>query len=316
MIMKKIYHLFILILISTGIVSAQDESGNRDSKRNVLNGHTFQSTGVFRSPFISTDLQANVGFGSTPSLRITGVEIDGEELFAFEGKIAFVNAKVTYRQRFTPWLAMYISGDMAGRVGTNLTTILADGINTISGGRIGWLIRIKHSKKLLLAANIHVSNRTANVINVRKFVNDIINEESNPSVTNKIPAMVMEAGLRGAYAFNPTYAIQFFTELDYGESFQRENTQAYFSFGALGEMDLYPKHNVPVGLALGYVLTSDPESITANSGFSNILVGKLGYTASREFELGLELSYFNVELSSVEDNVSVAKALLVMKFFF
>jgi hypothetical protein len=314
--MKKIYYVFIIILLGAGSIAAQDEPVVPVSKRNILNGHTFQSVSLFRSSFVSTDLQANIGFGSTPALKILGVEIDDKEIFTFEGKIAFINARVTYRQRFTPWLAMYITGDIAGRLGTNLTTIMADGLNTITGGKIGWLVRIKQSKKFNLATNIHISNVTANVINVTKFVEDVLDDKPNPSVANNVPAMTMEVGLRGAYAFNPTYALQFFAELDYGESFERERTQGYFSTGIMGEMDFHPKFKVPLGLALGYVLTSDPESIAEDSGFSNIFVGKLGYSASREFELGLEFSYFDVNLSNVEKQTNVSRITLMLKFFF
>jgi hypothetical protein len=314
--MKKAIKLLSAIMIFSLILNGQEHNQTADSKREVLNGHTFQSLSHFKTSFISTHLKANIGFGSTPVLKIKGIFIDEIEILAFEGKVAFVDVGVQYQQRFTPWLAMYLNGTMAGRIGTDLSTIVADGVNTLTGFRIGWLIRIKQSKKLNLSANIHVSNVTGNFMNVSQYIDDLINENPNASLTKKVPTMVFDIGLHGAYAFNPTWGIQFFGDFAYGESFERGRSQGYYSIGISGEVDFKPKYNIPVGLVLGYVTTTDPESISADSGRSNIFLGKIGYSASKEFELGLQFSYFDVNLRSVEQETYVSKAMLMLKFFF
>ena len=310
--MNKIYSiLFTLLFVSATIVGQET-----DSKREMLNGHTFQSSSYFRTSFISTHLEANVGFGSTPALKIKGIFIDDEEILSFEGKVAFVDVAVTYQQRFTPWLAMYLKSNLAGRLGTDMSTIVADGVNTMTGFRIGWLMRVYHNKKLNLSVNVHVANVTGNFINVAQYIKDKINDVPNASVSKKVPILVVDVGFIGAYAFNPTYGIQFFSDLAYGESFERGRSQGYFSAGVLADMDFKPKFNVPIGLALGYVATNDPESISEDSGFSSIFIGKIGYSASKEFELGLQFSYFDVILRSVEGKSYVTKFMLTLKFFF
>ena len=105
-------------------------------------------------------------------------------------------------------------------------------------------------------------------------------------------------------------------DLSYGESLHRGDIQFYYSIGVQGEVDFNPKHNVPIGLALGYVTTTNTKSISANSGISNIFMGKIGYSGSEEFELGLQFSYYDVNLNAVETNVFVSKAVLMLKFFF
>lgn len=44
---------------------------------------------------------------------------------------------VEYRQRFNQWLSLYFTLSMAGRLGTDISTILANGISTVKGGNIG-----------------------------------------------------------------------------------------------------------------------------------------------------------------------------------
>jgi hypothetical protein len=313
--MKKIITAFCLVLFVSGL-TAQTQEETLVSKREVLNGHTFQQLSYFRTSFTSTHLNANIGFGSTPVLKIGTIEIDSIKLFEFEGQVVFVDVSVRYQQRFTPWLTLYLQGSMAGRLGTDMSTILADGINTLTGFEIGWLIRFYQSKKLNLSANIHVANANANFINVSQYFEDLINGVQNPSLTQKIPAMAVDVGINGGWAINPTWGLQFFGDAAFGESFDRGRDQVYYNTGIQGEVDFNPKHRVPIGLALGYVATNNPESLSSESGFSSIFIGKIGYSGSREFELGLQFSYFDVSLRSVDQKVFVFKSTLMLKFFF
>lgn len=313
--MKKVYFIICLAFFATGLFG-QDKDDNIDSKREILNDHIFQSLSYFRTSFTSTHLAANIGFGSTPALKIGSIAIDSIHLFEFEGQVVFVDIAVRYQQRFTPWLAMYLQGNMAGRLGTDMSTILADGVNTITGFKIGWLIGFYQSKKLNLSANVHVSSASANFMNVSQYFEDLINNVPNASVSQTVPAMVIDAGIMGAYAINPTWGLQFFGDIAYGESFERGRSQSYYNLGIEGEVDFNPNYKVPIGLALGYVATNNPESVSDNSGFSNIFIGKIGYTGSKEFELGLQFSYFDVNLRSVDNQVYVFKTMLMLKFFF
>ena len=313
--MKKVLSIICIAFLAIGLFG-QNKVEITDSKREILNGHTFQSLSYFRTSFTSTHLAANIGFGSTPALKIGSIAIDSIQLFEFEGQVVFVDVAVRYQQRFTPWLAMYLEGNMAGRLGTDMSTILADGVNTMTGFKIGWLIRVYQSKKLNLSANVHVSSASANFINVTQYFEDLINNVPNASVSQTIPAMAIDVGIMGAYAINPTWGLQFFGDIAYGESFERGRSQAYYNAGIEGEIDFNPNYKVPIGLALGYVVTNNPESVSDNSGFSNIFIGKIGYTGSKEFELGLQFSYFDVNLRSVDNQVYVFKTMLMLKFFF
>jgi len=314
--MKKLIYFTLILLIC--VINGQSQTDAKPEKQKIpkLNGHFFPTMGYFRSPFISTNLLTNVGFGKTSPLTIPGIEIDDYEIFYFEGQMIFVDVTIQYQQRFTPWLAMFFSTKLTGRVGSDMSTIMADGINTLSGGDIGWLIRITEHDKLYLSASVGIEYIKGTFINVTEYFEEIINNNPYPSLVKKVPATLLGVGIRGAYAFNSMYGIQFQAKGSYGESLQRENTQAYFSGGIIADVDFKPKKNVPIGLALGYTFTTAPELVMKEGESSNLIMGKIGYTGSEDFELGLQFTFYNIKLSSVEEDPFVSKLSLILKFYF
>ena len=312
--MKKF--IFLLIISSCFHININAQSDSNKIKAPTLNGHQFSSTGYISSSFINTNLQANIGIGITSPITLQGVVINDVELFAFEGKILFFDTQIQYQQRFTDWLALYGTIKMAGRIGTNMSTIVVDGVNTLSGGDIGWLIRIKQGKKFNLSADISIHKITGNFINVVKYLEDLIDNNPNASITVKVPAMSVNTGLRYAYAFNPAFGIQATGNFSYGESLRRNESAAYFSGGIVGEVDFNPNYQVPIGLSIGYGLTSFPDVVMNNGGVSNLFSSRIGYTGSTDFELGIQYSFYDMYLESLQEKAIVSKLQLILKFYF
>lgn len=313
--MKNIFTLILSLFFIGGII-AQTEPEAPRVKTQVLNDHIFPSMSSFRSSFINTSLQANIGFGTTSKIKVPGITIDDHEILGFEGSLLFVNVNVRYQQRFTPWLALYFTFGMSGRLGTDMSTILVDGVNTLSGGDIGWLIRVMKTDKFNLSASANVKNLNGNFINLSKYIEDIIDNNPNPQVIRRTPAMMVGVGVNGAYAFNSKYGLQFNTDFSYGESFERGTSKFYFTGGIIGDVDFLPKNNVPIGLALGYVLSSAPEVIMNNSGMTNTFIGKVAYTGAKDYELGLQFNYYSLKIESLDTTPYVSKIILMLKFYF
>ena len=314
--MKKLIYIIIITLMFLDTGNAQSVETTIEKKVPTLDGHTFPSTGFIRNSFVNTSLNANIGFGLTSPVRIAGLVIDDYELFSFEGQILFLDIRVQYQQRFNEWLALFMSFHMAGRIGTDMSTILVDGVNTLVGGNIGWLIRLRQTRKFNLSTRVYIQNLTGNIINVSQYFEELINNDPNPTVLKKVPAMVIGAGIQGAYAFNSTFGMQFHAEGTYGESFQRGTSKAFYSFGILGDVDFMSKHKVPVGLALGYTLSSESEIVLQDGGFINMFSGRVGYTGSNDFELGLQFTYNKVHVDSVDQSISMTTLMLILKFYF
>lgn len=318
--MRKLIYLLIILTAYSGSVVAQASDSTSISssqqKCQVLNGHRFPSTSYMRSAFISTALQADFGFGITSELEMPGIPVGDYEILSFTGQLVYVDMDVQYQQRFTPWLALFFSAKMAGRLGSDMSTILADGVNTLAGGDIGWLIRVKQTEKFLLSASFKVTNIKGNFINIPEYFEEVINDEPYPSVIKQVPGLSAGVGLRSAYAFNPTYGLQLSLGYQYGETLERGTSQGYYAGSILGDIDFNPKQEVPVGLALGYALTSSPVIVMSDGGIANLFLFKVDYTGSNDFELGLQFNMYSTYLKSIDDNVFVKKAMLSFKFYF
>ena len=131
--------LFLVILCSCfNTTIAQNKSDIIKRKIPELNGHKFLSTSHLKSPFLSTNLQTDIGFGTTSLIKIPGITIgegaNERQLLSFEGKIIYVDFNLQYQHQFTSWLSLFISMKMAGRIGADISTIVVDGVNTVSGG--------------------------------------------------------------------------------------------------------------------------------------------------------------------------------------
>ncbi len=314
--MKKLIYLFTLLFIGLGSLCAQSSGSKTEPKMPRLNGHMFLSSTYLRSSFVCTSVQADLGFGSTSIITLPGIDIGEYNILAFSGQLMFFDVDAYYKQRFTPWLAMFISLKAAGRLGTDMSTIVVDGVNALSGGDIGWLIRIALTDRLNLSAAISLSSITGNFINVRGYFEELINNEPYPTITKTVPSMMAVLGLSGAYAFNPSYGLQANLAYGYGESLERGNTQGYFTAGVLGDLDFNPRRQVPIGLGLGYTLSSAPLIVMSDGGTANLFLVKISYTGSDDFELGLQFTYYNLQLSSVDEESFVTKTMLSFKFYF
>ena len=123
-------------------------------------------------------------------------------------------------------------------------------------------------------------------------------------------------GLHGAFAFNDMFGLQASAQMQYGESFTREMNQDYYNFGIVGDVDFMPRQNAPVGLALGYTLTSSPQIVMTKDGYANIFMWKIAYTGSNDFELGIQYTFYKIEIEEQENDPSVNSAMFLLKFYF
>ena len=312
--MKKI--LIIWLFLGLSFTGYSQQSSETLFKKNRLNGHVFLDYSRFNNPFIATSLRINVGTGSTSTITIPPMEINGILTPAINGTIMFTEGEMTYQQRFTPWLSLNIRTMLIGRFGADAFSLLFDGVNTISGGSIGWRIRMIQSKKLILSSGIFVENLSGSFINLKQFVNDIIDGDPNASIIKNTPALTGGFNIEGAYAFNETWGIMAETQIAYGETFIRSSEKITSRTSILGEADFYPKHKLPLGLGLGYMLSSTPETSMEGGDYLSMGLLKIAYTGSPDFDLGMEYLTYKMKLSEKIKNPFVIQLLLSFKFYF
>jgi hypothetical protein len=314
--MKKFIILAVVLLASSFYAISQDSVETPRVKTPVLNGHTFPSVISYHSPFINTSFLAIIGLGQTSTLTIPGFNIGEYEIFAFEGRLLFSTVTVNYQQRFNDWLALYISPRLAVRLGTDMSTILVDGVNTISGGEIGWLIKIYEGKKVYLSGSLGIRNITGSFINVRDYFAELINNNPDPSVSKVIPSMSVTGGLSFAYAISPTFGMQVSAGYAYGESLIRGETNGFYNGGIVFDADFNPAKRVPVGITLGLNISSAPEVVLNYQGPTNIGIAGLNYTGSDDFELGLQYHISQIISEKFSNDASLSTAMIVFKYYF
>lgn len=305
--------IFQIIFFITAInLSAQENS----RKKFTLNGHEFLSTSAVENLNIETVLFSKLSMGSTGQLVSNGIMIGDDEILSFTGSLLYTGATVSYKQKVNDWFAIYIETQFVGRVGTHIPTLFAEGINTAGGSEIGWMFRMYQYEKGYLSGAIFTTRYAGSIINISKYIIDLIEGNPNAKVIDKVPVSFIGARINYAHAFNKTWGAQFDAAFGYGEKLKRTQKDIRTDLGLFVEANLYPDKKIPLGFGLGYNLSSMPETIYNEDRFANIFFFNMAYTKASDFELGVEIQYFKVPLSGYKSTPTVFSANLMMRFNF
>jgi hypothetical protein len=292
-------------------------SGQEDSKKiPELNGHTFVPSTYIEDPFLNSTLGLVVGFGSTGEYRYPLFEVDDDLIYGVRGQLIFVTVGVEYQQKIQDWVAVFIKYRLAARIGTNIGSILAEGFSSVNSFNIGWKIRLLEREKIKLSTVFGISNYNGTFLSVSKFIEDIINNQPYPSLVTNTPALNGNLGFQFAYGISDLFGLKMNYLNSIGESLERGKTAYYFSLGTGIDLNLYKKHNVPLGFSLIYLLSSRPEQVYRESGLSNSINFKFAYTGTNDFVLGLQTSYTIVPVAEDLDNFSTTGVSFALTYYF
>jgi hypothetical protein len=298
--------------IATRSVFAQ-ESENRIPE---LNGHVFVYMSNIKYPFTNTSFTTNLGIGSADNLSYEIGDINGQPITGIKGNLTFAHLSFDYQQRIRNWIAMYLHGGLTARLGTNVFSLLSQGVNTVTSFRIGWLIRIVEGEKYVLSVTLGLNNSSGTFINIRRFVEDIINNVPNPSITTDAPVLLGDFGLHFAYGLNEVIGLGFNGNFAFGESFDRQDSDLRYALKGAIDFNFKGRYNVPLGIALGYSLVSQPELVYTDEGTAQIGTIKLTYTGTSDFLIGLESSMLNIPLEDVDQKSRFQVALISIRYYF
>lgn len=308
----KLTSIWFMFLLSWSVCSGQEEN----NKIPELNGHSFVPSTYIEGPFMNTRFALGVGLGSTGEYKYPLFEVDENQIYGVKGQLLFLTVTLDYQQKIQDWVAMFIKFRVAARIGTNVGSILAEGFSSISSFNIGWKINLLEREKTKLSTLIGISNYNGTFLSVSKFVEDIIDNQPYPSLITNTPALNGNLGFQFAYGISELFGFQVNYLNSIGESLQRGETAYYFSFGTGFDLNLYQKHNVPLGFSLGYLLSSRPEQVYRESGNSNSIHFKFAYTGTNDFVLGLQTSYITIPVSEDLENFSTIGVSFALTYYF
>jgi len=304
--------ILVLLFFSFPISFAQSDT----TKRPLVGEHTFTPVTYSNLPFTNTYFYTLTGFGQTTDLVHQLGSIGNYKLQGLEGEVAFIDMGISYQQRVRDWLAGYINLHLSARVGTELQSILSQGINTVNSFEIGWHFKLIDGNKHALSSILELQNHRGSVISVLGYLQDIIEDHPNPSLNQNIPVLAFATGICYAYGLNDLVGLKASLDLAYGETYTRGLNGFSFEAGTGIDFDFYPRYKVPVGLVLQYAITSMPEFVYVEGEHAQVFRSKIAYTKADDFSLGIEYSYMKVPLINQEKPPSVMTFALVARYYF
>ncbi len=267
-------------------------------------------------PFINTKVSLGLGYGKSSNILTPLLEIEGDPILGLAGDMLYVILGFEYRYAVREWVAVWGQIKVAGRLGNELQSILAQGVNAATGFELGWLFRLYENDRHYLSTGISVRNGNATLVDILSWANGIIKDEE-VGLIRKSPTLGTVGEIHYAYAANDFTALQFAGQLSYSETVERfAGNEWYYGFGGLVSLDLAKRTGTPVGLALGYKHSTIPEGgDEIAEGAHSVLVG-LSYMGRPDFSIGLDLEFQRVPLKGLDDPVKFFTATIASQYYF
>lgn len=311
--MSRQKYLGIIVLLFISIVlHAQDGTQNLPS----LNNHTFIPSSIIGSPFTNSYFRSGIGIASSSTINYPLFELDGETIYGELGGLLMVQMGVSYQQKVKDWIAFNIEVGLSARVGTDITTLLARGVNSVTGMEMNWVIKLMQNERQMLSGTVSVSNYSGTFISIAGFVEDIINNNPNPSLSKSIPVVNSGIGLRYAYGINDLFGFHFTGNLSYGEGFSRSDAGFSYKIGGSLEMNIAERSKAPLGFVLWFLRSTQPENVYNETDPTQLFGMKIAYTGTSDFSIGIEFTYVILPVSVIDEKLGLFGGLITTRYYF
>ncbi len=310
-IMVKILILLLSSTVSLGAL-AQEVQGTKPE----LNNHTFIPVTSMTSSFNNTQLMLPIGIGSTANFDFTPDEPAFDTLSGLSGEILFASLGFKYSQKVQDWINFYLNLGLTARLGTNFESLLSQGFNTVVNFEIGTMINLYQTNRTRLSLSVAVQNYDANFVDIDGFIRDVVDGAPDPRIVREIPALTAGGGLHFAWGINDLFGVRAEATYAYGETFTRGRSSGLFSITGGVDVDFNDRFQVPLGMALTYSVTTEPEIVYVDNRSGRMFFAKLAYTGRKDFDLGLESGIMILPLENLEQKPKINMASITMSYFF
>jgi hypothetical protein len=286
----------------------------------IVGGHEFVLSSYLPDPFVRTSLRTGLGFGMTPELVVPVVTINDTSYFGLKGSLLFALLDMEYQQKIRDWLALRGSVRVFGRMADETPALISQGVTLFSVFELGWLIRIKESEGLFLSGSLGIRNSSMTDVYLQRFIEGII-ETGRITPDNRLvqttPTLRGVAGLHGAYAISDLVGLTFSGDVDYGESGDRYSSGEWsYALGAALDINLLQSTGTPAGFLIGMGTRSLPVGERDASESALTFFGRIGYTGSKDFSIGIDLGYEWTRVRGVEGKQGFLSALVDTRLYF
>ena len=317
--MRTLTCFTILVMLLPGGLGAQ-QAVSESNRVQFRGGHRFIHNGVVESPFVMTYVRNAIGIGVASDLLIgtsvvRATVIDSVPIVGLTGDVLFGGLEFEFQYAVKRWLGVRARFKLDARVGNDLGSLVAVGVNTASVYELGWLFKLASRERFMLSANVDVTNGDVSVLNIRNLIEDVV-DSLPPRLVQNIPVLRAYGGLRFAYGVSPLLGVTANLSAGYGESLDRQaQNQASVQGGISTDFDLRPGTGVPLGFLLGYkfetYLGAARKSFAENSRGEF----RIEYTARPDLGIGIAFNAERVQIDS-EDRYYFYTVRIDLRYFF
>jgi hypothetical protein len=305
-------------LAATAPIASPPHAAAQDVPRPELAGHTFVSTDLVPDAFVRTFVRNSLGYAEALEIDYPALVVGGDTLLALNGDLIYAILGFEYQYAVKDWIAARVAIGARTRLGTQLSSLVADGVNVSSGSEFGWLVRLSQTRTISLCGGLSVSNQSATVIDVQQFVEDVIGDVPNPVLIDDVPAVRTSGSLRFAWAASRPFGVTLLADGSYGESpWRREPNSWEYGLGASVDFDAGAAWGIPIGVALAYRQTSLPLLTTsgeADNAYSTVL--RLAYNARPDFLIALDLMGVMNRETDRREPIKAGGATVSLRYYF
>jgi len=305
--------LLALAVVALGAARANGE----EIRRPKLAGHTFLSTDLVPDAFVRTYVRNSLGYAAAANLQYPALVIDGDTLVSPEGNLAYATLAFEYQHAVKDWIAVRIAIDGSTRLGTQLVSIVSNGVTLSAGYELGWLVRVHESKRTMLSGSLGISQKSYTQVDVKGFVEDVVAGTPNPKIIDDVPALRSQAGAHFAWAVSRPFGVTAILKGSYGETPWRDSGDGWgYDYGAVADFDVGAAWHVPLGVAMGYRQVSSPTLTTEMTGAARYGVLRIAYNAQPDFIVGVDMTRSWNREGVRDKTVSSNGAALTLRYYF
>ena len=329
--MKCATLILFALLMTVGVASSQEATQNTsagpppDTGRVVTKGprlgkHLFSPLAGVQLPFIRTTTTLNVGAATSFGLQLPIIEVDGQPIYASVGELAVVGFTARHEQAIKSWMSFYVELQLTGRLGTNITSLIGQGINTATGFDLGWNVRVLENDRWSIITGLGLEDGSFTTIDIQRWAQGII-DSGKVTASNQLfdtkPALKLTWTSSVAHTFNEALGMYGNLTVGAGEPKTR-NANYNLLLDALVALSVDWNHviEIPIGTTVGVEYRENPGISSADEGAYKNFYLRLGYTGEDAFGLGVQLGYLLAPIGGAVEQVGFVAGTLDMRFYF
>jgi len=309
--MVRYLAVFGLIAVMLAVPAAAEES-----KIPRLDEHQFVPVPALTEPFMTTYLQFALGLGGTVNAEQPLFSPIDSTLIGSVGSNQFLTGiRFRYQQGVTDWLVVFLRMNVIGRLGTDTSSLLHDGITGALGYEVGWMMRVYRSESVLVSGSVSLTSASGTFVNVSDWY-EAQKAGEDADLVRPRTSLTGSGGAHAAWGINRRFGLLGSLYASYGESFDGTGDNAWYSdirfaLSYDGAQDL----DIPLGVALTVGRTEN--NVNASSDTPTWIWNlRLAATGQSDFTAGVSLQSAYFDSSSQDDQVQSLEVRLDMRYFY